>query len=311
MAPPAAAGCFPIFAAMCAGIGYSTIILAILPVMVQAQAIHSVSGTLTIEEGTRVFVTGPASWSITSNAQVINHGIIDLGTEAFLQEALGGAITGTGIEQAVREVSAPFTDLEPGGLGLSLSHGTGLGTVLLTRGHLPRLAGETAGIARWYHISTTTAANGPVALTMHYDAAELNGLDASGLRLHRYAVTDAYWQLLEGSSNVASQLISGAAPTPLDTITAFPLEATLSAPTMEEPLTLYRVWPTITTDRVHFTTTTGHAIRTMELLDMTGRLTPIQPQGGAHGGWVELGHLAAGSYVLRLNGEATFRLIKP
>lgn len=267
-------------------------------------------GQLTVQAGTTIRVEGPVTWQIPSGAAVVNDGAIDLGAEAGLDEAAGAPITGNGTETAIRDLATPFAAVDPGGLGLVLSHPEGIGTATITRGHAPiaTVAGES--IARWYTLEATAPGNVPLGMVVRYDATELNGLDAGSLLLHKHMVAEDHWQAIEGTANAMEHTVSGTSGAPWALISAFHEDLVLATDAAMDPAAAHRVWPTLTTGLVHMQAAQGEMIRTAELFGMTGQRHVIPLTGTPEAATFDIGHLSSGAYILRLNGTSTHRLIK-
>ena len=139
--------------------------VALLPVLSVAQTMQLSSGSLQVLNGTTLTIEGPIEWVISPGSTVVNDGVIDLGTQAQLNEPVGGPVVGTGVERATHVGPGPFAGIEPGGLGAMLSTEDALNDLVVERGHAPYAhSGSVEGVARWYRIESTTM-NGALELT--------------------------------------------------------------------------------------------------------------------------------------------------
>lgn len=151
---------------------------------------------LHVDGGTTLRVETPLTWSIGTGATVVNDGTIVLGPATDLAEAPGAAITGYGTERTERDLSAPLSNADPGGLGAILTTGTAPGLTLVERGHIPLTAftGETS-IARWIRVAPANNTGLGAALSFRYGTQELNGVPETEQRLHVYDGSWNWWYL--------------------------------------------------------------------------------------------------------------------
>ncbi len=263
-----------------------------------------VSGTLTIQPGTRIEISGPVIWTIAPGAEVVNNGEIDLGDAAFLIEQTGTPITGTGTERVFLQVTPPFS-AEPGGLGLTISSSDVAGDVEVVRGHIPALAGNgSESVARWYGL---TSGLGPMTLALEIDPTELNGIPANDLTMHAAQVLSGPWAVVEDAAYDAPYTVLGSTPGGGVFLTAFEGIVTLVPPVNREAGFL--VWPTITDGIVHVRAADGMTIRHWELRDMAGRLVH-QGAGIRHDLLLDLGQHVSGMYLLAVNGTHAAKLVR-
>lgn len=274
-----------------------------------AQVMVLQTGQLTVTEGTTITLEGPLTWQVAPAATVINDGTIDLGATATLAEAPGAAITGSGAETTTRTLDGPLAGAEPGGLGLAFTHDQGLGTITVTRGHTPITTPSGSSIARWFALECAPAEG--LELALRYDPTELNGLDPTTLVLHRFAPSSGYWQPLPGISDIDAHTVTGSASAPWERLTAFHADMTTDAGGAPSTPLNVRVHPTITTGPVWMEALQGVPITRVELFDIAGRRHAVEVALTGSTAHMDIGHLGAGAYVLRINGESSHRLVKP
>jgi hypothetical protein len=275
-----------------------------------AQTMVLQGGQLNVSEGTAMTFTGAITWQIAPGAAVVNDGTIDLGDSGTLDEAPGAAITGNGIETTSRLLDGPLSNEEPGGLGLLFTHDQGPGMTTLTRGHAPITTATGSSMARWYELACEPIDD--IALTLRYDPSELNGLNPGTLQLHRFATPPGHWEPLTGLSDVAAHTVTGTAQAPWERITAFHSGMTTDVadvPAVGAPW--FRVYPTITTGPLWIEAPAGTGVAQLELFDMTGRRYKVQAYSAGTVTHLDVAHLSSGTYVLRINGNSTHRLVKP
>ena len=286
-----------------------TLFALLLPAGLAAQNMTLSQGSLYVAEGTRISIDAPLEWAISPDADVVNDGMIAFGIGAMLNEAPGTPITGSGIETAIAVLPTAFTNAEPGGLGLVLGATTGLDTLRLTRGHQPwSTADGDASIARWFRVEAAGATGTQLDMELRYDASELNGLLPGDLVLHKTLDTATFWMPLAGSPLASS--VTGFDQAPWGWYTAFDQSAT-TAVSVAAP-DAFQVFPTLTDGPVQILSAGDAPVLTIELFDMAGNLLAGFAAGqGARQQGIDLSGHAAGTYVLRINGHHTTRLVKP
>ena len=277
----------------------------------QAQTMTLQSGNLTIASGTTVELVGPLDFEIASGATVVNDGLIELGTEATLIEPANGPITGAGTEHALRDLNAAFNDNNIAGLGLTLSMNSALGPVAITRGHEPLLAnGTIPSIARWYRLDAAPVPGEVLDIAFHYETSELNGASASDLVMHKAPQPTGSWYALPSTSQVGAQLVSVTDPGPWDYLTLFPQVINVSV-TEYTDASSFTVLPTATIDRVQVTATGNEMIVKWELFSATGALLAgSNTHGSERSVVIDLSQFPAGAFILRLNDNQRYRLLK-
>lgn len=276
-----------------------------------AQQMTLQGGNLTIAEGTRINLNGALLWTIAPGATVVNNGEIDLGAEATLNETLGAPITGTGIERSNTELPAAFTAVEPGGLGLTLSAGSGIGPVEVVRGHQPIvLPSGDQSVARWFAVDAPPQPGLELQLTFGYDPSELNGLEGSNLVLHTASSGTAPWVPLPSFPNAAAYEVGAIDQSPWALYTAFDADAETRVD--DRLIPPFRAWPTVVDEAITIAALAEERIATLEVLDAAGRLlldgSPRTAPGAQHR--LDLQGLPAGALFLRINGLHVIKLIK-
>jgi hypothetical protein len=151
---------------------------------------------LLVEPGTSLRVEAPVTWTLAAGSLVVNDGEITLGPEAQLDEAPSAAITGFGTERTTRDLSAPVTAEDPGGLGGIITSTIPLGNTLVVRGHVPYTdySGHTS-IGRWIDFTPSNNSGLAASMAFRYDPIELNGMVETDQRLHVRATSDIWWFL--------------------------------------------------------------------------------------------------------------------
>lgn len=278
--------------------------------MAQSQPMTLVTGSVTIQEGTTVRFDGPLIWTLSAGTSVTNNGTIELGAQASLVEPAGGPISGSGTERAVLDNAPPYTSVNAGGLGLELTNSTVPPPIEVVRGHLPFILPEgDPSIERWYAISSAEAQVSSLAVSLGYDASELNGLQANALSLFHSQTEAGPWSAL--ASVVDANTISGSIQYPWGLLTAFDA----NAPTSSSSLVArsgFHVWPTLATDQLNIVALDGALVKQCEVFDAVGRAA-LPKRSGSFGPslLLNVSALAPGSYYLRLNGgEAVIKFRK-
>lgn len=276
--------------------------------MLMGQSMSTTGMTMIVREGTRVSVEGPVQWTLSGDATVVNHGLIELGTQARVVESAEAPITGSGTETAWTVAGNAAAGLEPGGLGLRLSAPATLPALMVRRGHLPLLNnGIDQSIARWYALDPAPPASTEVDVELHYAGSELNGLNAAGLSLFQGDTPAGPWTMMPGGTDPAQRTVSATWSGAWNVITAFPAGITTGMAEASPPEVM--LWPVPAVDVVHLQSM--KPIERLELLDAMGRQIPVtslSSSGNSH--TLQVGHLAPGGYLLRINGRSVQRLLK-
>lgn len=278
---------------------------------IHAQSMELLGGNMSIAAGTRIAISGPVTWNLAEGAQVVNDGRILLGEEASLVESDGTPIIGAGTEETVLDQAGAITSYDAGGLGLSIS-AAGLGNTTVVRGHLPLdNNGTDQSIARWYRLEPAPAEGNELDLVLRYAASELNGHNGNTLALYIGAGPEGPWSLMPSTPVGISRTVSTFWSGPwASTITAFPQDiSTLVHELAREANVEY--WPNPTADLLWVRSTIGEPIKTLELLDLSGRSVMYQNvESSSELSSLSLQALPGGIYLLRVNGTQAARIVK-
>lgn len=275
-----------------------------------AQVMIFDNGTLTVDQGTTVRFTSPATWVLGPSSTVVNNGLIDLGAEAVLDEPDGRPITGSGFER-----SAPPAGLAQGadgigGLGLTLAQVPPLPAVIVTRGHLPRQHAEYGpGINRWYAVEGLDQITPPVTLAMNYDQTELNGLAEPLLELHAAETDMGPWAEAASTHDEATNTFTGVLP-PGTYFTAFAVDPQRT-PTETPNSAALQVWPSLTDGPLTVMIPPGELIRALWVFDGNGRMVWagqfVESTGAIS---LDVQGLAPGTYLMRTDSGSTARFVR-
>lgn len=279
---------------------------------VRAQNMTFAGGTLQVASGTTVELVGPITWQLASDAVVVNDGTIDLGTEGTLVETIGSPITGAGIETATWALQAPLSGAEPGGLGLSLTTNYADGNLKVERGHEPRNGPNgTTSIRRWFRTLTPQPNTEDLSVVFRYAPTELDGIVPTELALFVAEASNGPWSAIATIGNEPANELSGTDQSPIAYITAFDLEATLKVPASASAGDLV-VYPTVFENELRISIPEGSSLERFELMDAQGKVVLSRTFPYAQGiATVQVPTLAAGAYLLRLNGNEAVRLMHP
>lgn len=263
--------------------------------------------TLSIQPGTTLRFEGPQVFGIPASAGVQNDGVIEFDEVASLDETPGYPITGAGVERTTRDFPLPMAGADPAGLGFAMSTTAAPGLLTLARGHLPVIDnGGLQSVARWYDVDAMNNGGLGAAVTMHYDLAELNGLNEPTLTLH-----------VEGAGNLWSafpslvDLIGHAVDVNgMDSLGRFTLFDTISTQVDEagadQDIFLH---PTVATDALTVIAP-GLDRGILVLRDATGRVVMQRTvRGDRHR--IDVSTLAPGRYLLGLDGLYAGSFVKP
>lgn len=265
---------------------------------------------LTVDEGTSLRIDAPLTWSLEAGSGAVNNGAIVLGPEANLEEAVGAAITGTGTERTTRDLSAPLASADPGGLGGVLTTDAPLGTTLVVRGHTPYTdySGQTS-IARWIDFTPLNNSGLNATLALRYDPSELNGSVETEQRVHIRAEQDIWWYL--GSTvDIGAHTVAATGLDSLGLFTTFDEDLPNAMADNGEP----SAWALLGApgEKLFLRVPVGAFVRKLDQFAINGtRIATLSPA------WNEGLHavpellLASGVYLLRVNGQETFRFVRP
>ncbi|MBK8226917.1 MAG: T9SS type A sorting domain-containing protein [Flavobacteriales bacterium] len=288
---------------------YSLFVL-LVPGFCQAQDMVLSSGSLRVSNGTSLRIESPLAWQLDAGAVVINDGLIDLGGVGSMNELPGAPITGDGMERAVWLPTAPLANAEPGNLGLTLTTSFPDGGLVVERGHLPRVADNgTPGIGRWFRISTPVPTASTLAINLEYDPLELGPAQPSALSLFAGSSPTGPWSAVPTAIS-PQQVLSGNAPSPEVFITAFDSDLVTNASVASNGAA-WSVSPTLVDDRVWIESLNGGPVKYLILSDAHGRIVQVENEPNEQRTALNMRHLPAGLYLLRINGEeGAFKLLK-
>ncbi len=290
---------------------FSLLLVVFFFVPCAAQDITLLGGSAHVFEGTTVRLEGPLTWTIAPGASLVNDGIIDLGTDAILVEQEGSPVSGFGTEHALTTSGGPFSGIQPGGLGLSISTADAVGPVELVRGHAPLSFPEgDPSVARWYSITSSPAPGSVLSVIFNYDPTELNGLDAGQLSLFTTPTFEGLWSGLASMNEPSFFVLEAALQYPWGIVTAFDQNAPTTSPTLVAA-NGFKIWPTLAEDLINVVPSSEERINTLEVFDGLGRSTTIRSTlASAVHGQLHIGGLAPGAYFLRVNGTYSFKFRK-
>ena len=287
------------------------VLTLLTPAVLQGQLMELSGAAMHVLEGTSLVIEGPITWQLAAGSDLVNDGTIEFSSQATLDEAIGSAIVGAGVETTSRIFNGGVVGNDPAGLGLVLSSDAALGAFTLTRGHLPfTLANGTSGIARWYELLTSDQPGAQLDATLRYDPAELNGLSASALDMYTSVDPSDFWTPLSGEAFADPWSIAATLYWPWNHISAFEADATTSI--TEQPTDGFRAWPTATSDAVHLEALGSEGISSWELRDASGRMHDGKRTGmpGAQYQMIDMARYASGIYLLRVNDGMVIKLMK-
>ncbi|QQR85774.1 MAG: T9SS type A sorting domain-containing protein [Flavobacteriales bacterium] len=274
-----------------------------------AQAVL-VSGTsLSVASGTALRVEGTTTWLLESGSSFINDGSVVFGPVAVLDEQPGAPITGSGTERTHRYYPAPLASEEPAGLGFSLTTTSAPDSLLIVRGHLPRLNNtNNESIARWFEVRGANGTLPGSTGTFAYDQSELNGIPEAALRMASNNNGGAWWPELNSTLDQANNTASASLPDSLGWFTLFDDAVITEVGEYVPVLNGFALFPTVANEEV---TIVGKShVTECLVMDASGRTVAAATGTGMSTG-IDVRHLAPGTYVVRVNGSATLRFVKP
>ena len=274
-----------------------------------AQAVL-VSGTsLTLASGTALRVEGATSWVLEAGSSLVNDGSLVFGPQATLDEEPGAPIIGGGTEETRRLYPAPLSNEEPAGLGFSLTTTIAPDSLLIVRGHLPRVnnAGNQS-IARWFEVRGSNGSLSGSNGTLSYDPSELNGIPEAALRMASNNDGGVWWPELNSTLDQANNNATSSLPDSLGWFTLFDDAVITEVGENLAEQSGFALFPTVADEQV---TIVGQVrIDECMVLDATGR-TVVTGASNGLSAELDVRHLAPGTYVVHVNGTATLRFVKP
>lgn len=274
-----------------------------------AQAVLMSGTSLTLAPGTALRVEGATSWVLETGSSLVNDGSIVFGPQATLDEEPGAPIIGSGTEETHRLYPAPLSNEEPAGLGFSLTTASAPDSLLIVRGHLPRVNNtNNESIARWFEVRSSNATLPGTTGTLTYDPSELNSIPEAALRMASNNDGGAWWPELNSTLDQVNNNANSSLPDSLGWFTLFD-DAVITEIGENLPVQCgFALFPTLADEQV---TVVGQVrIDACAVLDAMGRTVVT---GASNGLSAELNvrHLAPGTYVVHVNGTATLRFVKP
>lgn len=265
-----------------------------------------------VAPGTTMHLDLQGDLEIAGTAEVTNDGLIIVAPGTSILEPLGAPISGSGIESATDLYATPLSGVDPGGLGLEITTTDPPGTLVVERGHLAW--SDTAGrvsVERWYRVSPQTWSGSPATIRFHVDPSELNGISFPSAVMHVRSGADSLWAPHPGWVDQLDHAVEASVPDSLGTFTVF--EGMLPTGTQDHAFGPgWGVFPSVVQDHVNIRVPAGEALRRTEVLDLRGRCILAQDHPAMQGVQrLELGRLASGSYLLRVNQGPSFMLAVP
>ena len=265
---------------------------------------------LTVDENTSLRIDAPLTWTLEAGSGFANNGGIVLGPDANLDEALSAAITGTGTERTMRDLSSPLVNENPGGLGGIISTNASLGNTSIVRGHVPftDYSGHTS-LARWIDFTPANNTGLNAALTFRDDPAELNGLVEAEQRLHIRASQNVWW-FFASAVNTGAHTVTSSGLDSLGTFTTFDVDLPNSVTEQDAGSSFALLGAP--GEALFLRVPAGMKAETLDIFAVNGScVATIAPHwnAGTHAlpGLV----LCSGVYQLRVNGEKTIPFLQP
>lgn len=287
----------------------TTALAAWAVITAEAQLMELTSGTIHVQAGTTMVLHGPLDLLIHPGASVSNDGVIDLSDQATISEPSGTPIRGAGVEKASTGAAGPFTSVEPGRLGLTVTTNESV-PLEVVRGHSSMALPEgDVGIQRWFMLSGPGATSS-ADLSLQYDETELNGLSPSSLGLFRSTGLDGPWSLVTSTNDAEAFTVAGTLAAPWAYITAFDSDAPTASHSLHALEDLH-VWPTLTNSNVFILSKTGSPIGAIQIIDGMGR-TIHSDVGSMHSTLkvLDLSGVSSGAYFLRAGQRPVIKLRK-
>lgn len=262
---------------------------------------------MTVDSATTLELRGPIAWDPGAAATVINNGSIVFGPDATLNEHAGHPITGLGTERTTLVRTTPLVNLDPGGLGATLSTSMAPDTLTVVRGHLA--ATDTGGgqsIDRWYALRSSDPITDPV-IRFHFDTTELNGANEADLTLERAIASIPFWMSYPGIVDLIGNTVMSSLVDSLGIFTLFPTTLSTGAPD-ENASDLWTLGPMPAYDRVHLRGPSTMDLKAVVLIDAQGRIARNLGDLG-NGSSILLSDLAPGTYFLRSQDRVILPLV--
>lgn len=167
---------------------------------------------LVVEKSGDLALNGPLAiqqrLEVLSGDIDLNGNTITLTAGALLSETPGNTVKGAaGSIAAARTLNAP-SEVNPGGLGATITSAQNLGATTVIRRHNALLVNGNTGIRRSYEIVPQNNSNLNATLAFKYDESELNGTTESDLKLFRSTDNGQSWIFEGGTVNTAQDAIT-------------------------------------------------------------------------------------------------------
>lgn len=268
------------------------------------------TGNLRIDNGTTMNVLGPITWTIESGANVVNDGLIDLGSEGVIVESANEPVTGTGIERSAPPLGASWPINGPGGLGLTISIPSTEIAIVVTRGHIPRDDADAgASIARWFGVDglPDLPPQGST-VNLRYDETELNGLVESMLSPFASAGLAGPWVDTDGSVDTVDDMLTAPLQPGATYFTGFASDQQSATTTNLVPAFGMEVRPSITEDLIMVYPPPGTG--SILIMDAAGRVAFVARavEGGTTS--LDVSSLTPGAYNVLSDSGALARFMK-
>jgi hypothetical protein len=249
--------------------------------------------------------------TVAPGAFLINDGTIHLAPLAVLAEAVGSPVTGLGVERIDMMVNSAPNELDPGGLGLTISAGIALDSLSLERGHtaLSDTSGAS-GIARWYRARPQVNTGLSAEIGFRYDLTELQGIAEADLMLYAARQGDSIWQ---GIPSAVDLPLSTVFATFLDSLGTFTLfDGTLGTGTVAGgSFGNFHAGPNPATEVLDVHDETS-GFRRLSVIDPMGRTVMHADPGHRTTHYrLTVSGLASGSYLLRTEDGRSLRFNRP
>ena len=146
--------------------------------------------------------------SVLSGFVNLNGKVITLASTGYLTETPGNTIRGaTGSITTTRIITAP-NNLNIGGLGVTLTSASSLGTTTITRSHAAQSVNGGNSITRYYDISPANNSGLNCDLIFKYDNTEVNALNENALNLYKSTNSGTSWTFQGGIRDTVNNTLT-------------------------------------------------------------------------------------------------------
>jgi hypothetical protein len=269
-----------------------------------AQTILRDGTTLQVATGTNITLNVGEAFHIEPNTAIENNGVITLLGDAYIDEADGYVIQGSGTETSLTLQTSPLVNENAGGLGLSITQSTVVDSLIVTRGHSPLLnVNGTEGVARWYYVRTTNWSGGG-SFGFQLDNTEFNSLSGAELVMHGQS-DNGNWRIIPGVLNSMNELEAY----PIDTLGTFTLfEDTLVASVPDEEKQ-FAIFPNPTSSSFNLLVPNESIGKAMRILDALGKVV-IETRISDSVERFDVSMLRSGIYIIEIQGFTPIQLRK-